>query len=612
MEIKFSLRYKVLIVMTILPLLLVLGYMLVALKVFTDDKIAYVYDSINNVTGALSSQVRGDIESNIVGLSPIIQDYLLYGKLSDGSRKAFLSYPSWQFFIAYDRESSGKYEQKQVIEKDENLAAEFLNNLGSRVDSVFRAALAKERGILVPFNDDLLVIWQKFEDSATGRSNIFISGVRLGNRWDMIRESGAQSIFLSDATGNAIVKPDEINMSHLGDIVDVESLQLGSGLGQGTVTVRGVNGAEYLASITEVGFGDLSIVSLVEKSKALSAVKILMKKSVVFLGFLICLTLIVSILASRKVMGSLTELFAATKQVAQGNFNVNVGVSSSDEVGALASNFNKMAQEVSRLLKQTAEKARMEAELNTAKTVQETLFPPNTFDKAGVEIAGFYEPASECGGDWWYYSEVDDKYYFWIGDATGHGAASALITSAARSAASVIEQVAPGPGAVLQVLNRAIYDVSKGQIMMTFFVGAYDRVSRKLTYANASHEPPFLVHPKEGDIKKKDLIPLIEVNGPRLGQNRDTEYQESEVDVGAGDFLFFYTDGVTDIRNPSGEGWGERAFVKSLTQCLNGAPPATTAREKFTESFSEFRKSSGLVDDVTFFMVRIGEENANV
>lgn len=598
--------------MTILPLLLVAGYMFVALKVFTEDKIAYVYDSINNVTGALSSQVRGDIESNIVGLSPIIQDYLLFGKLSDASKKAFLSYPSWQIFGAYDRNSQGKYELKEFIEKDETLYNETLSRLGNRIDSIFLQSLEKNRGILVPFNDDYLFIWQKFEDTATGRSNIFLSGVRLGSRWDMIRESGAQSIFLTDATGNAIVKPDDLQVSHLGDIVDVKALQLGSGLGQGTVTVKGVTGEDYLASITDVGFADLVIVSLVEKGNALKAVQVLLKKSIVFLGFLICLTLVVSILASQKVMGSLTELFAATKQIAKGNFNVNVGVTSSDEVGALASNFNKMAQEVSRLLAQTAEKARMEAELNTAKTVQETLFPLNTFSKDGVEIAGFYEPASECGGDWWYYSEIDDKVYFWIGDATGHGAASALITSAARSAASVIEQVSPGPGAVLQVLNRAIYDVSKGQIMMTFFVGAYDKVTRKLTYANASHEPPFLINKKDGEIKKKDLIPLIDVNGPRLGQNRETNYQEAEVDLKKGDYLFFYTDGVTDIRNPAGEGWGERAFVKSLTSSLTGSDQAINAREKFTNQFSEFRKQSGLVDDVTFFMVRIGEENLHV
>src|SRR5205823_2940179 len=109
------------------------------------------------------------------------------------------------------------------------------------------------------------------------------------------------------------------------------------------------------------------------------------------------------------------------------------------EVGGLAESFNYMAAEVSRLMSETAEKARMQSELATVKTVQETLFPASQSQFGPIRIKGHFEPASECGGDWWNYSRVEDKIFLWIGDATGHGAPAALITGAACSAAAVIE-----------------------------------------------------------------------------------------------------------------------------------------------------------------------------
>src|SRR5690606_35511909 len=109
-----------------------------------------------------------------------------------------------------------------------------------------------------------------------------------------------------------------------------------------------------------------------------------------------------------------------------------------DEVGGLAQGFNFMAGEVSRLMEETKEAARMEGELETVRLVQETLFPEPVKRVGDFHLAGHFEPASECGGDWWHYCKVGDKLFIWIGDATGHGAPSAMVTSAAKAAATII------------------------------------------------------------------------------------------------------------------------------------------------------------------------------
>src|SRR5690606_30411398 len=148
---------------------------------------------------------------------------------------------------------------------------------------------------------------------------------------------------------------------------------------------------------------------------------------------------------------------------------------------------------------------------------------------------------SECGGDWWSYSRIGNKIFLYIGDATGHGAPAALITSAATSAAAVMETMPDiTPGRALTILNRAIHQTSKGSIMMTFFVASIDLDNNTFTYSSASHDPPYLLRRTGEKLGRKDLTPLNEVNGPRLGDRKDFIYDEASLEFNPGDLLFFY------------------------------------------------------------------------
>ncbi len=135
--------------------------------------------------------------------------------------------------------------------------------------------------------------------------------------------------------------------------------------------------------------------------------------------------------------------------------------------------FNNTMAQFPRLMSATAEKARMQNELNTVKTVQETL-PPSVTQFGLLRIVGHFEPAAECGGDWWNYSRSGNKIYIWIGDATGHGAPAALITSAACSGGGDYWNSDMNPGKALTILNHAIHKTAKGQINMTFFIACID------------------------------------------------------------------------------------------------------------------------------------------
>lgn len=603
-----SLRYKILLLLTAIPAFALAAYLILAVKVFESDKVAYVFDSTSNMSGTLASQIKTQLNSILIGAKPILQDFLSSQtadrrQFSGRGAALFSEDQMLEAIVVYRRLPTGSLETEAALEKSPGLFADVMAPFQAQLAQALSGAQREGRVAIGLDKEDRVLI---IERVASGEHvALFAILTRLAEVAEMFRTSTSQKLYLVNRGGRILFAPSDSKVENLSEIAAMSFLkQTMERVGQGAESLKDKSGREILVSFAKVGFGDLVVVSTVDRDKALSAVGILLRKSLIFFVILICAVVIVSLLASGQITQALSSLFDATQKVAEGDFNVHVNVKSQDEVGALADNFNLMAAEVSRLMDQTAEKARMESELQTAKTVQETLFPDSQSRMGGLEIAGFYEPASECGGDWWHYCRVRNKTFLWIGDATGHGAPAALITSAAKSASAIIEQMDIGPGQALSLLNKSICSVAKGKLMMTFFLASYDEVTQTMTYANASHEAPFLMRKSAGPLKKKSLIPLNEVGGPRLGQDKGTLYKEAQVRLEPEDMIFFYTDGIPDIRSPQGEEWGERQFIKTMIEAHQDFPTPTDSVNRFIDVFQTYRQGSQLVDDVTFFVVK--------
>lgn len=604
-----SIRYKILLLLTLVPLVTLALYLFVAVRVFEDDKLAYVFESTLSVSRTLSAQATTDLNGTLSAAKPAMQEFLLdrnFGKVS----QAIFEAEGQLDWIATFRKSGDTYEQQGVAEKLQGIATRDLQSFGS-LTPLLSEVSQKGRLIRVPFKDDRVLIAERVGQDQSNDEQVFLIMAQLPALANSFRTASGE-VYLVNEQGFVLFGPTGSEATYLTsklseDLIAESKKQKAS---SGTKELNANSGETLLASYSKTNFADLYVVSLVDRDEALRAVEILIRRSIVFFILLISASTIVSLIASGTLTSALTDLFGATKSVAEGRFDIKVQVRSNDEIGSLADSFNAMASEVSRLMGETAEKARMESELKTAQTVQETLFPPTTAEIEGFKIAGYYEPASECGGDWWHYCQIENRIFLWIGDATGHGAPAALITSAAKSAATIIERLNVDPAQALDLLNRAIYDVSKGRIMMTFFLGCFDLTTHEFTYTNASHEAPFLIKVSDQPLKKKDLIPLNEVNSPRLGQDRETRYEQTKIKLDKGDRILFYTDGIPDIQDPSLNAWGEREFIKGIISSNKDFPPITDSVQAMVTQFSEYRQKAPLKDDITFFMVHFAEEAA--
>ncbi|MCD6498190.1 MAG: SpoIIE family protein phosphatase [Deltaproteobacteria bacterium] len=291
--------------------------------------------------------------------------------------------------------------------------------------------------------------------------------------------------------------------------------------------------------------------------------------------------------------------------IARGDLESRVAVNTGGELGLLAQNFNFMADQLVVLLHETATKATMEKELEVARTIQEALVPSNeVVDKNGVlQLAGFFEPATECGGDWWsFFDIVDDKVLIIIGDVTGHGVPSAMITATAKSAVDTLRFVKDNSLSVtylMEILNKAIYESAKRQFVMTCFVTVVDLKALTITYANAGHNFPYLYREVDG----KGRFSVLMKRGNRLGDLVESTYESKTEKVQPGDILVWYTDGIVECENERGEEYGEKRFRAAIRRARNET--VGPLRDAVVHEANEFFGSMPRKDDITMVVGRI-------
>jgi len=267
--------------------------------------------------------------------------------------------------------------------------------------------------------------------------------------------------------------------------------------------------------------------------------------------------------------------------------------------------------ENARLYQKQAETIRMQAELKTAQAVQEMLLPKTQAQFANVDVAGHYAPATECGGDWWHHSQIGDWVYIWVGDATGHGAPAALVTSAACSAVALIEKRKNmTPELAMELLNHAVYSTTKGQITMTFFIGALNTQSGEFRYVRAAHDAPFVLRQgtKFERLKPGGLQDGVEyLNGEiccPLGDSPDESFAGNSIWLNSGDTVVLYSDGLTEMIDGDDHPWGERSFLTAVREALNNERPLPEQIQSVIARANAFRGEAELRDDITLCFVK--------
>ena len=272
----------------------------------------------------------------------------------------------------------------------------------------------------------------------------------------------------------------------------------------------------------------------------------------------------------------------------------------SNTISGIRTNIVNLADQLIRLLSETADKASLKKELEVARVVQNLLVPSeDVMERPLLTIAGHFQPASECGGDWWaVYDLPENRVLTLVGDVTGHGISSAIITGAAKAACDLACHVTKGritPGELLGMMNAAIYETGRRQIMMTCVASVFDPQRRTLTVANAGHHFPFQIHGPQ--------LKSIVAQGQPLGAAKDSAYEATTVPFAQNDVLVWFTDGVVECENEHGEQFGEKR-LRAVCQ-RTATTGARGIRDAVVEAVAAFKQQLPQMDDITLVIASI-------
>ena len=241
----------------------------------------------------------------------------------------------------------------------------------------------------------------------------------------------------------------------------------------------------------------------------------------------------------------------------------------------------------------------IEAELALSRLQQRSIVSLRPPEVPGYDLASYYEPAREVGGDFFEIFHLRRRgrpLGLVIADVTGKGIAAALLMAFARPVIHSALQAASGPADALRRTNRILVDELQTALFITALVGRLEVASGRVRIANAGHEPPLLI-PGDGG----GPIVEIEGSGSMLGMFSPLELTEIDVALAPGDKLLLYTDGVTDALTSTGERFGKERMIATIE-----ATRAGTAHDlvgTLSGAVSAFCRGVPPADDVTIVAV---------
>ena len=213
----------------------------------------------------------------------------------------------------------------------------------------------------------------------------------------------------------------------------------------------------------------------------------------------------------------------------------------------------QVAQLVRQQQQQAQERERIEQELRVARLIQQTLLPKHVPDLPGYQLAAYYQPAREVGGDFYDFLELDDGHLgLVVGDVTDKGVPAALVMATTRTMLRASAQRLDSPGAVLERVNEVIVPDIPPNMFITCLYAILDLETGRLQYANAGHDLPYRRRSSSSSGGAEEL----RATGMPLGLLPGMNYEEKEIVLERGDSVLFYSDGLVEAHDPEREMFG--------------------------------------------------------
>ncbi len=253
----------------------------------------------------------------------------------------------------------------------------------------------------------------------------------------------------------------------------------------------------------------------------------------------------------------------------------------------------------------------VEKELHIARQLQQSLLPPAIpqpeddsapiftkihYQDDKIRISGIYLPCDALGGDLYDVIKFPDEALgISITDVSGHGVPAGFITAIFKTSLYRITHQQTDPSVVLYHLNNELFDIVKTGDYVTSIYLRIDPQTMQLDCAGAGHPYPFYYCAKEHAIHR------LKKNGTPLVWVRDIEYPLDSIQLSPGDKVFLITDGISELKNPAGEMYGEDRVTNHLLEAIEAGAPYLT--DELIGNLSDYTEGAPLEDDISMVLI---------
>jgi sigma-B regulation protein RsbU (phosphoserine phosphatase) len=260
--------------------------------------------------------------------------------------------------------------------------------------------------------------------------------------------------------------------------------------------------------------------------------------------------------------------------------------------------------ENARLLEEQMDRERMEHELQLASEIQQRFQPTAPPQVPGYELQGISFPCYEIGGDYYDFIEREDgRLVIALGDVSGKGTAAALLMSSLHAA---VHAQASSHNSLVETIgevNRYLAENTPANRFVTLFYAELDPQAGALSFLNAGHNPPLIVH-------AAGTVEQLASGGLPLGIQPDALFREGRTQLLPGDVLVVYSDGVSEAGNPQGEEFGSMRLMEVVSRNMDAS--AAGIRDRIEAALTKWAQGTPAADDITLVIVKRQAEGATV
>jgi sigma-B regulation protein RsbU (phosphoserine phosphatase) len=363
-----------------------------------------------------------------------------------------------------------------------------------------------------------------------------------------------------------------------------------------------VTGVPKWMVYTPVDTAGWSLAAIIPEREVLAPVDARVLRGLDILGAGLVTTLGIVVLVAGRVTRPLGRLAAAAEAVGHGNLTARVsGIQGQDEVAQLARRFNSMVADlksnVDARIREESSRRMVEGELTAARRIQASLLPAMLPDdrQRDFQLDAVNAPALFVAGDFYDFFFLDEQRLALVmADVSGKGVPAAMYMAVARTRLRDFAASDKTPAQVLAEVNRCLARENDQGMFVSIFFASYDVTSGELIYANAGHNPPYVV-------RSTGAIESLQPTGPLVAPFPDAQFLDASCRLAPGDLLVLFTDGVTESGVRGGSLFGEERLERLLR--AEAAAPVTEICKSVVRAATNF-SAGELADDVTVLALR--------